>query len=524
MSEQRLSLLIAGGGILCLLLQLGVSLTDNPVKRAHTAAQDVAYKSVRQRAEKRVTRLSGRLAAALSVGDKNRMQSELDLTVQTDPEIVEVGIVDNDMTVLASSDPTRSSKPLTGPAEQLVKESFGAGRIQRTVEARGEQRVLLAQPLSNQQQGFLAMIYLVVTTAGVEDDQSKVVQALQPPRVPAWLTIGLGLAGLGAALAMLLLGEKKQAEQALTLQGVVEQMANGHFEARIDPEDVPHFGGIAERLNDMAEQVQGLQDQQAADAEYATRLEQDMQNAQVVQQMLVPEVKRISRGPLQLCGSYRSASKGSVSGDWWNQFPLDEHRTLLVLADVVGHGTPAAVVGAMTYGAAQQLHQDLLANLRPEALLDRLNQAIFSTTKGKFTMSCFAVIIDTQQNKLTFASAAHAFPLLFRPRDANKPFIPLVATGSPLGSAKDSKFEANTQAFEPGDMMLCYTDGLTEAENPNREQFGDKRVRQTVQKHQNYNVQEMCETLFNEMVRFVGKVELDDDITLLVARHTPPST
>jgi sigma-B regulation protein RsbU (phosphoserine phosphatase) len=139
-------------------------------------------------------------------------------------------------------------------------------------------------------------------------------------------------------------------------------------------------------------------------------------------------------------------------------------------------------------------------------------------------MSCFAVIIDTRESKLTFASAAHAFPMLFRPRDTHKPFIPLVATGSPLGSQKDSKFEANTQAFEPGDVMILYTDGLTEAENPNREQFGDKRVRQTVQKHQNYNVQEICEALFNEMVRHVGKVEMDDDITLVVARHSTTAT
>jgi serine phosphatase RsbU (regulator of sigma subunit) len=517
MSEQRLSLLIAGGGILCLLLQLTVSLTDNPVKRAQIAAHDVAYKSVRQRAEKRATRLSGRLAAALSEGNKNLMQSELDLTVQTDPEIVEVGIVDNDMTVLASSDPTRVAKPLSGPAENLVRESFGAGRIQRTVEARGEQRVLLAQPLSNQQQGFLAMVYLVVTTAGVEDDLSKVVQALQPPRVPPWLTIGIGLAGLCAALGMLIVGERRQSEEALQLQGIVEQMAMGHFEARIDPEDVPHFDGIAERLNAMAEQVQLLQQAEFEGSENANRMAQELQDAQVVQQTLMPDVRRITGGALQLCGVYRSATK--MSGDWWTHFTLDEHRTLLVLADVVGHGIGSAVVGAMAYGCAQQLYQDLGAALRPEVLLNRLNRAIYSTTRGKFTMVCFAAIIDTKEGKLTFASGAHAFPLLHRPRDTNKPFVPLVAAGSPLGSDKDAKFEANSQPWEPGDLLICYTDGLIEAQNPNGDQFGDKRVRQTVQKHSTHKVEEICEALFVEVARFVGKEELDDDLTLVVARR-----
>jgi len=521
MSEQRLSLMIAGGGILCLLLQLVVSLTDNPVKRAQLAAHEVADSSVGQRAEKRATRLSSRLGAALADGNKNLMQSELDLAVQADPEIVEIGIVDNDMTVLASSDRARVAKPLTGPAEQLVRDSFGAGRIARTLPMSKDQLVLRAQPVSSPQQGFLAMLYLVLTTSGVQDDLSKVVLALQPPRVPAWLTIGLGLAGLGAALFMLITGARRDEQEALQLQAVVEQMAMGHFDARLDPQDVPRFAGIAERLNAMAEQVQLLQQAEQEAAEHVNRKEQELADAQIVQQTLMPEVRRIARGTLQLCGVYRSASK--LSGDWWNHFPLDEHRTLLVLADVVGHGIGSAVVGAMAYGCAQQLHQDLASALRPEALLDRLNHAIYSTTKGKFTMSCFAAIVDTKECRVTFASGAQAFPLLFRPRDTQKPFIPLVASGSPLGSVKEGKFESNAQAFEPGDLLILYTDGLIEAANPNGDQFGDKRVRQTVQKNFGRNVEEICEAILGEVSRFVGNSELEDDQTLVVARLAPPT-
>ncbi len=518
MSEQRLSFLIAGGGILCLLLQLAVSLTDSPVKRAQTAAHEVTYKSVRQRAEKRAHRLSTRLAGALYEDNQGLMQSEMDGAVQTDPEIVEVGVIDNDaeMTVRASSDASRIGKPLSGPAEQIVRDALAAGSIERTVDVIADQRVLLVKPFKGQK-GSQRTLYLVVTTAGVEDDLSKVVLALQPPRVPAWLTIGLGLLGLGAALVMLLTADRRQAQEALHLQEVVEQMAMGHFEARIDPLDVPHLGGVAERLNAMAEQVQALQQAEMEGSETASRMAQELQDAQVVQQTLMPDVRRIARGPLQLCGVYRSASK--LSGDWWNHFTLDENRTLLVLADVVGHGIGSAVVGAMAYGCAQQLYQDLAASLRPEVLLSRLNHAISSTTRGKFTMSCFAAIIDHKEGKLTFASGAHAFPLIYRPRDGQKPFIPLVAAGSPLGSDKDAKFEANTQEWKPGDTLICYTDGLIEAANSNGDQFGVNRVRQTVQKHHSHNVEEICEALFVEVARFAGKEELEDDLTLVVARH-----
>ena len=134
-------------------------------------------------------------------------------------------------------------------------------------------------------------------------------------------------------------------------------------------------------------------------------------------------------------------------------------------------------------------------------------------------MSCFAAIIDTKLSQLTFASGAHAFPLLFRSRDQQKPFVPLVAEGSPLGSSDQSKFQAKTQAFEPGDLLICYTDGLIEAPNATGDQFGDRRVRQTVQRCYTRNVEEICENLLGEVSRFVGSAELEDDQTLVVARH-----
>ena len=519
MSEQRLSLLIAGGGILCLLIQLVVSLTDSPGRRAQLTAQKMAFESVHLRADKRVARLNPRIGAALDKGDIKRIQSELDAAIQADPELVEIGLIDSkdkDLAVIASSDPGRVGKPIAGPAEQAVRESINDGFIPRAEDSPTEQRVLIAQPVRHNNQ-TLATLYMVMTTAGLEDDLSKVVLTLSPPRVPAWLPILLGLLGLGAALGMLITADRKQLVQALRVQEVVEQMAMGHFEARLDPQDVPYLSGTAERLNAMAEQVQLLQQAQLAGEEHATRVEQELQDAQVVQQTLMPDVRRIARGPLQMCGVYRSATK--LSGDWWHYYPLDENRTMLVLADVVGHGIGSAVVGAMAYGCAAQMHQDHLSALRPEMLLSRLNQAIWSTTRGKFTMSCFAAIIDTKESQLTFASGAHAFPLLFRARDQQKPFIPLVAAGSPLGSGDTAKFSANTQPFTPGDLLICYTDGLIEAANATGDQFGDRRVRQTVQRSYTRNVEEICELLLGEVSRFVGSAELEDDQTLVIVCH-----
>ena len=141
------------------------------------------------------------------------------------------------------------------------------------------------------------------------------------------------------------------------------------------------------------------------------RMAQELQDAQVVQQTLMPEVRRIARGPLQMCGVYRSASK--LSGDWWNHFPdrRASHAAGLGRRGGTRHRL-SGVVGAMAYGCASQLYQEEQGNLRPEMLLDPPQRDHLCDDRGKFTMSCFAVIIDTKNSTLTFASGAR-FPLLY---------------------------------------------------------------------------------------------------------------
>src|SRR5262245_33473695 len=149
MSEQRLSLLIAGGGILCLLIQLVVSLTDNPGRRAQQEIQKVAAESVQRRAEKRASRLTARLAPALAEGNSKQMQADLEMTVQSDPDLVELGLVDKDkdLTLISSSDPGQVGRPLSSSLERWVRDSMNAQQngqnSRRIVEPLPQQRFLV---------------------------------------------------------------------------------------------------------------------------------------------------------------------------------------------------------------------------------------------------------------------------------------------------------------------------------------------------------------------------------------------
>ncbi|MCS6913869.1 MAG: PP2C family protein-serine/threonine phosphatase [Myxococcales bacterium] len=511
--EQGLALLLGAGGLVCLALAAFVSIADGPSRRHQTTIQRIAAEATRSRAEKRAAHLAARMLPTLSAGDHRRLQAEVQLAASVSPEIVEVGVIDLDMTVLASSEADRVGKGPPAAVLRVAQGSIERGDVYTSEDLAG-QRVLLAVPMGKPQR--LAMLYMIKSTAALEDDLSRVVAA-QPVRVPVWVAIGLGSLGLVSALALLLLLDRQRRREVSQIEEMADRLAQGDFQVRLDPMAVPHLASTAERLNLAAEHAHHLQQVAHEGNLHASRIAEELENAQVVQQTLMPDVRRISRGALQLCGVYRSVSK--LSGDWWHYYPLDDNRTLLVLADVLGHGIGAAVVGAMAYGCAAQLHLEHHSRLRPETLLAQLNRVIWSSARGKYTMSCFAAVIDTKECLLTYASGAHAFPLLFRSRDARKPFIPLVAAGAPLGSTESPEFAASTQAFEPGDLLICYTDGLIEAVNEAGEPFGDKRVRQVVQRCHGRNVEEICETILAEVSRFVGSAGLDDDQTLVVARN-----
>ena len=221
MSEQRIPLLIASGGLLCLLLQLVLSMTDSPARRAQLVAQRVAIESVYLRSEKRAERLAQRLNQAMAAGDQSKLQAELDSASQSDPDIVEIGVVDHDLSVVASSEKTQVGKRITGHAEELLRKAVEAG-FSRKVEASPQnQRVILAVPVTGQP-GSSGLLYLVLTTADMEDGLGRVVTTVQPQRVPTWLTIGLGILGVGVALAMWVLGDRKRSIRGFDvgLQGV----------------------------------------------------------------------------------------------------------------------------------------------------------------------------------------------------------------------------------------------------------------------------------------------------------------
>ena len=143
---------------------------------------DVYKRQVYLRSEKRAERLAQRLNQAMAAGDQSKLQAELDSASQSDPDIVEIGVVDHDLSVVASSEKTQVGKRITGHAEELLRKAVEAG-FSRKVEASPQnQRVILAVPVTGQPRSS-GLLYLVLTTADMEDGLGRVVTTVQPQRV-----------------------------------------------------------------------------------------------------------------------------------------------------------------------------------------------------------------------------------------------------------------------------------------------------------------------------------------------------
>ncbi len=218
-------------------------------------------------------------------------------------------------------------------------------------------------------------------------------------------------------------------------------------------------------------------------------------------------------GNFSLAGRWESARQ--VAGDFYDALPLGEDSMLLVVADVMGKGVPAAMFATITRAliralASQYRHQ-------PAALLQRLNTLLYEELSAvDMFITVQLVCIELRQRHLVVASAGHC-PVLLIPGDG-RPVSNLGPTGTPLGILPNPIYEEESAPLmEPGCLMI-YTDGLTEAFNPHGEMFGRERLGEWLRASVRFpcDAEQLCERLAAELSLFRADTPLRDDQTFLI--------
>ncbi len=255
------------------------------------------------------------------------------------------------------------------------------------------------------------------------------------------------------------------------------------------------------------------------------KIESELAIASTVQQTLIP-MGDFESETLRIYSHYQSASQ--CGGDWWGFFGVG-NRVAVMIADATGHGFPSALITASARSCFSCMHklaqEDPDFSFSPSGMLSFANRVIYDASLSKIMMTFFVCVIDFEHKTLTYSSAGHNFPWLFTQENGATQVKSLVAQGQRLGEMRDCPdFEEQSIAFQPGDLLFVYTDGLIEGNNLEKEQYGKKRVRKWLEAHSLDEPKAIITGLVEEFLQHnIGKA-LDDDVTMAAIRLMPKGT
>jgi len=242
-----------------------------------------------------------------------------------------------------------------------------------------------------------------------------------------------------------------------------------------------------------------------------TRAHMDI--AKQIQRSLLPE-DPLACGCVQYAG--RCIPAGAVGGDYFGYFPRGAGGVDSLIGDVSGHGVGAALIMAE---ARTMFMAERLAAPSAAELLKKLNDLLHDDLEcaGLFITACCA-IFDAPTRTLSYANAGHPPPLLLR--ESAEKCTRLDADGMLLGIEKDVTFADMKVKLATGDIVVFYTDGITETQNGAGEMFGVGRLGDTVAAHRGDDPEAMVGSVLATLERFGGGAEHEDDLTLVVMKLT----
>lgn len=244
------------------------------------------------------------------------------------------------------------------------------------------------------------------------------------------------------------------------------------------------------------------------------RLDAEFAVATAAQQRLLPAAPPKVDG-YSIAGSCIPAQE--VGGDLFDYAPAPSGKLALCVADVSGKGVPAALYMTLTKGMLSSAQPDL-AHL--PTLVSRLNKHLLATGKRKTFVTMSIALLDPRERRLTHVRAGHNPPLLYRA--AARTWELLKPRGLGLGLASPAAFdpllEEQTVELHPGDVVVFYSDGLTEMMNPERELFGEERLGEVVRENAGGDARQIHDGVLEAAREFQSGAEQHDDLTLVVLK------
>jgi len=258
----------------------------------------------------------------------------------------------------------------------------------------------------------------------------------------------------------------------------------------------------------LVEVVRREVDEGAASRRRDAKLAREHDDARLIQRALLPSAMPEVRG-CHVAAQWTPAS--GIGGDCYDVLRFSDHRVAISIADVVGKGLPAALLMSNLQAAVRAF---ATAAVAPDDLCASVNRLLCrNIAAGKFVTFCYAVV-DTAARTVAYANAGHFPPLLVR---ADGRVDRLALTGLVLGVTPDWSYTPGSAELRPGDRLVCFTDGITEALTPAGDEFGEDRLIDTVRRHRREPADRLVKAIADDVNVWTGGIPQDDATLIALA-------
>ncbi len=453
--------------------------------------------------------LADSMYSSLLVGDIDLVLDAVKSVTKGDSELIEVLVARRDGRIIARAKAGKLGESVPAALLKRLEALTQPTQLNELTQAKLPDLVAVGAPIEMRSEAVKrreGYIYLELSTKRIaqalKEIESERRRALRTALIQ---TVALGLAALFLGVLVAVFQGLRFGRAIRHLARVAAEVGQGNLKARAKPTTRDEIGVLSHRFNEMTERIESLLQESVQKA----AIDKELERANAIQALLMPPRDVFKKAGLTYSGWSETATQ--MGGDWWHHYPLNEHRTLLCVGDVTGHGIPSAMLTASTKACC-----DTLLHGNPQVALSRflrtLDHVIREAGKSELVMTFFAAIFDTKDMTVEFANAGHNFPILLRGGNLRA----LVARGGRLGDG--SEFEAVKKPLHKGDLVVFLTDGIIECQNESGEEYGMRRLRHLLQNFGDDELLDLRERLLADAYNFYGRMPRRDDITLVMCR------
>lgn len=325
-----------------------------------------------------------------------------------------------------------------------------------------------------------------------------------------------GLVVLGALAAAVILAHSI-ARPLRTITTATERIAAGDLNVevpRLDTSD--EISLLAESFNRMTEDLKRYIRDLTETTAAKQRMESELEIAARIQKSMLPSASR-GYGDREEFDVYAVMEPAKqVGGDFYDFFLVDEDHLCVAVGDVADKGVPAALYMAVVI---YLVHSAAGRGTSPHEILAAVNEQICRDNDSCVFVTAFCGVLNIRTGEFRFSNAGHEPPILVGPGAATED-LP-VPPGPALGLLEDAQFKTGSLFFEPGQTVLAYTDGVTEALNERNEQYSQERLKTTLEAIVSACADTSAQAVLSDLQRFRAGAERFDDITLLALSYRP---